>query len=206
MNAPRGRERLADCPDQSGENSLEPAASAATLIDAVALPAVGNAGASGDIGPISRTIRFARPRAGRPVNTLVSTVASSRASSRAARCRSDIADSALGRYAVPICTPAAPRAKAAAIPRPSAMPPAATTGTSTASTTCGTSAMVPGWESTVSVRNMPRWPPASYPCAITASHPRAASQRASATVVAELSTLQPSAFTRSSRRGSGSPK
>ena len=64
--ASHGRERLAACPDQSGENSLEPDASAAVLIGTVALAAVGNAGASGAIGPISRTIRFATPRAGRP--------------------------------------------------------------------------------------------------------------------------------------------
>src|SRR5262249_59293787 len=39
--------------------------------------------------------------------------------------------------------PAAPSAKAAAMPRASVMPPAAITGTLTASTTCGTSAKVP---------------------------------------------------------------
>ena len=47
------------------------------------------------------------------------------------------------RYAVPICTAEAPSANAARMPRPSAMPPAAITGTRTASTTCGTSANVP---------------------------------------------------------------
>ena len=50
---------------------------------------------------------------------------------------------------MPIWTPLAPSTNAAAIPRPSAMPPAAITGTSTASTTCGTSAIVPTWLSTV---------------------------------------------------------
>ena len=44
---------------------------------------------------------------------------------------------------MPICTPAAPSANAAAMPRASAMPPAAITGTFTASTICGTSANVP---------------------------------------------------------------
>ena len=44
---------------------------------------------------------------------------------------------------MPMFTPAAPRTRAAASPRPSAMPPAASTGTgATASTTCGTSAIV----------------------------------------------------------------
>ena len=44
---------------------------------------------------------------------------------------------------MPICTPDAPSAKAAATPRASAMPPAAITGTFTASAICGTSAKVP---------------------------------------------------------------
>ena len=45
---------------------------------------------------------------------------------------------------VPIHTPSAPRAIAAASPRPSKMPPAATTGTCapTSSTICGTSGIV----------------------------------------------------------------
>ena len=44
---------------------------------------------------------------------------------------------------MPICTPAAPSAKAAAMPRASVTPPAAITGSFTASTICGTSAKVP---------------------------------------------------------------
>ena len=40
----------------------------------VASAANGKAGASAVIGPISRTMRFTMPRAGRPVNTLVSVV------------------------------------------------------------------------------------------------------------------------------------
>ena len=44
---------------------------------------------------------------------------------------------------VPRSTPAAPSARAATTPRPSAIPPAATTGTRTASTISGTSANVP---------------------------------------------------------------
>jgi hypothetical protein len=44
---------------------------------------------------------------------------------------------------VPILTPAAPSMSAAAMPRPSKMPPAATTGIGdTASTTCGTRVIV----------------------------------------------------------------
>ena len=55
---------------------------------------------------------------------------------------------------------------AAAIPRASLTAPAAITGTFTASTICGTSAKVPTWAARSSDRNMPRWPPASKPCAI----------------------------------------
>ena len=58
--------------------------------------------------------------------------------------------------------PQAPRAKAAAACRPSAMPPAAMTGTSTVSMTWGTSAMV-----VIS----PTWPPDSMPSAMMASAP-----------------------------------
>ena len=43
---------------------------------------------------------------------------------------------------------------------------------------------------------MPRCPPASSPCAITASTPRASSQRASSTVVADDRIFVPQRFTR----------
>jgi hypothetical protein len=76
------------------------------------------------------------------------------------------------------------------------MPPAAITGTFTASTTCGTSAKVPGCSAMFSVRNMPRWPPASAPCAIMASAPFSSSQIASRTMVADEITIQPAALTR----------
>ena len=56
------------------------------------------------------------------------------------------------------------------------MPPAAITGTPTASATCGTSAKVPTCASTRSSRNMPRWPPASAPWAMIASQPCPSSQ------------------------------
>ena len=75
------------------------------------------------------------------------------------------------------------------MPRPSMMPPEATTGTSgpTASTTCGTSAIVPtsagARAAAPPTPNVPRWPPASPPCAITASAPPATARRASSTVV-----------------------
>ena len=53
--------------------------------------------------------------------------------------------------------------------------------------------------STSSDRKMPRWPPASSPCAMMASTPCASSQRASSTVVAEDRTFAPQRFTRASR-------
>ena len=70
---------------------------------------------------------------------------------------------------MPSCTASAPSANAATIPRASAIPPAATTGTSTASTICGTNAIVPTCAATSLVRNMPRCPPASAPWAMTTS-------------------------------------
>ena len=65
---------------------------------------------------------------------------------------------------VPTQTPSAPRARAAARPRPSKIPPAATTGTRspTASTTWGTRGRV---------ATLPVWPPASVPWATTRSQP-----------------------------------
>ena len=63
---------------------------------------------------------------------------------------------------VPIQTPCAPNASAAASPRPSTNAPAASTGMFTASTICGISAMPP---------TCPVWPPASVPCATTTSQP-----------------------------------
>ena len=51
-------------------------------------------------------------------------------------------DSRVATNRVPSSAPTAPRASAATRPRPSAMPPAATTGTRTLSTTCGTSVSV----------------------------------------------------------------
>ena len=57
-----------------------------------------------------------------------------------------------------------------------------------------------------SVRNMPRWPPASTPCAMIASTPRASSQRASATVVAELDHQAAGRLDAPQQRGVGRPK
>ena len=48
-------------------------------------------------------------------------------------------------------------------------------------------------------RKLPRWPPASIPCAMIASTPRASSQRASSTVVADDRIFAPQPRTRASR-------
>src|ERR1700682_5055062 len=77
------------CPAQRLVKSTLPSFSAAAFNGPSAVAAWGNAGASGAIGPTSRITRFGTPRAGRPVMTLVMTVASSRASASAAAGRDD---------------------------------------------------------------------------------------------------------------------
>ncbi|MNG29138.1 hypothetical protein D3C84_1145150 [compost metagenome] len=95
------------------------------------------------MGPSSRITRLRMPRAGRPVNTLVTAVSLSLAVRNALWWEGLTLASGVNRYAVPTCTAEAPSMKAAATPRASAIPPAAITGTFTASTTCGTRAKVP---------------------------------------------------------------
>ena len=82
---------------------------------------------------------------------------------------------------VPIQTPSAPRLSAAARPRPSNNPPAATTGTlsSTMSTIWGTSAIV---------ATVPVCPPASVPWAMTRSQPAATAATACRTFPHMLAT------------------
>src|SRR5687767_14310506 len=53
---------------------------------------------------------------------------------------------------------------------------------------------------------MPRCPPASNPCAMIASTPRASSHRASSTVVAAEKTFEPHARRRVRRSAGGRPK
>src|SRR3712207_1362987 len=59
------------------------------------------------------------------------------------------------------CTAAAASAWAATMPRPSMIPPEATTGRRTGSTTCGTSAMAPTMPAPRSPLKVARCPPAS---------------------------------------------
>ena len=163
--------------------------------------------ASGACGDSTTSMkRLTMPRAGRPEKARVSRVWSSRADRMAALCASGMPASSLVRKTVPICTAAAPSANAAAMPRPSMMPPDAITGTVTASATCGTSAMVPTRIAAGSPMKLPRCPPASLPWAITASTPARSSATASATVVAVPSTRMPRALAAATLSAGGRPK
>ncbi|HEY2543444.1 MAG TPA: hypothetical protein VGH92_10390 [Gaiellaceae bacterium] len=97
---------------------------------------------------------------------------------------------------MPSETPCAPSASAAARPRPSAIPPEASTGTGAiASTIAGTS-------TDSDVRPI-TWPPASDPCAITPSTPAAAARFASST---EPTCTRTATSSDSSTYGAGSPQ
>jgi hypothetical protein len=109
---------------------------------------------------------------------------SSRASRSAALWAGAMPDSGQVRKAVPSCAPLAPSTRAAAIPRPSMRPPLATTGRLTASTTWGTSAIVPTIAASKGPAKVPRCPPASLPCVTMMSTPAASSSFASCAVVA----------------------
>jgi hypothetical protein len=97
---------------------------------------------------------------------------------------------------VPIHTPWAPRARAAARPRPSNRPPAAITGMSTASTAWATSGRVP---------TRPVWPPPSPPWQITASQPAAWALTACWTAPHTTMTFSPAPFSLS-MIGRGTPR
>ena len=93
--------------------------------------------------------------------------------------------SSMVRKRVPICTPSAPSIMAAAMPRPSATPPAAISGTSTAARTAGMSTIEVIW---------PMWPPASMPSAMMASAPARSMRLARVAEATTGATLQPAAF------------
>ena len=90
---------------------------------------------------------------------------------------------------VPIWMPSAPSAKAASIPRPVAMPPAAISGIATACRTWGTSTIVV-------VSSRPLWPPASKPSATTASTPACWLFRANFVLEITCATLHPASCRR----------
>ena len=94
---------------------------------------------------------------------------------------------------MPTSTPWAPSASAAATPRPSAIPPAATTGTAPArSTSSGTSTIVP---------TQPPWPPASPPWATSTSAPAASAASACSRSITCWIHRQPAAWARSISSG-----
>ncbi len=150
------------------------------------------------------------PRAGRPLNRLVSAVWLATSLCSAARCTALVVASSHSRKAVPSCTALAPRRSASSTPAASAMPPAAITGTRTASRRDVSNERMRSCDArsndAPADRNTPRWPPASRPWAMIASTPCAASHCASATVVADDHTCAPERRTRSSSGAGGSPK
>ena len=130
-------------------------------------------------------------RASRPVNARVSEVRRASGLNSFSRCSGAAFDSSQARNAVPICAAAAPSFSAAAIPRPSAMPPAAITGAFTVSTTCGIKRQRTGEAILRLLRNDTRCPPASKPVATIASTPASSSSLASAGVVAAPTVTMP---------------
>ncbi len=133
-----------------------------------------------------------------PEKARLMVVASSRAPSSASLYPATPRASGVAMNRVPIHTPSAPRARAAARPRPSKIPPAATTGmlSPTASTIWGTSGMVD---------TVPVWPPASLPWATTTSHPASRARRAWSTLPHMLTTRTPWRVAQSSTTSAGTP-
>ncbi len=131
-------------------------------------------------------------------STLLRSVSSPPPSTMAFLASGSASASAVARNRVPTSAPAAPSASAAATPRPSAIPPAASTGTgATRSTTAGTNASVDH------PRRAP-CPPASVPCATITSAPTSTACRASARSVTWMIKVVPDRRTISAN-GRGSP-
>ena len=108
-------------------------------------------------------------------------------------------DSAAAMKRVPTRTPDAPAASAAATPRAVAIPPAATTGTATASSTPSSSGRSVGPSTRLR-------PPDSHAFAMTTSQPAASAARASSAVSTCQPQTAPAAWTRSTSAGSASPR
>ena len=146
------------------------------------------------------------PRAQSPLKRLVNAVFSARGLCKAAQWAALVVASSASRKALPTCTASAPSCIAARTLAASLMPPAATTGSDTARRMFGRRANSPLCAFGSSLRNQPRCPPASSPCAMMPSAPCASSQRASATLVALDSTIAPVTLTASSSGAGGRPK
>ena len=96
-------------------------------------------------------------------------------------------DSAAETMRLPICTPSAPSANAAAIDRPSQMPPALITGTSTFEHTSGKSTMV---ATSLGFLN----PPPSPPSTTRPSTPASTALRAALSVGTTWNTVRPASL------------
>ena len=140
------------------------------------------------------------PGSGRPTLNASLTTASSAEASMTARTHAGCAsDSVAAMKRVPTRTPSAPAASAAATPRAVAIPPAAMTGTFTASSTASRSAISVGPSTRLR-------PPDSHALAITRSQPAASAARASRAVSTCQPHVAPAAWTTPTRAGSGSAR
>lgn len=166
----------------------------------------GNAGAAGWIAPNSRMMRFTMPRAGLPVKRLVSAVWLAPSPLSAARCRLLVVASGQSRGPSHLHTDCAQEhGRGQHLWHRQRHPPQSLADSQPAQSV----ATMPTCQSALvnsSLRNIPRCPPASTPWGIIMSVPCISSQRASATVVAEESTLAPQLFTRANSFAVGNPK
>ena len=105
--------------------------------------------------------------------------------------------SALASQTDPHQTPAAPSASAAAIWRPEAMPPAASTGRPPAMST------ISGVRTMVAI--VPVCPPASVPCAISRSTPASICRPRAWACPTSAATATPATLARATRPGGGVP-
>jgi len=105
---------------------------------------------------------FSTMRCGRPSRAALTMICSGTALRYWALVCSGTGDSRVNKKRVPIAIPSAPRLNAATRPAPLRKPPAAASGTATASRTCG---------SKMDVATCPVCPPPSLPCTTSASAP-----------------------------------
>ena len=143
------------------------------------------------------------PRASRPLKARVSTVRPVVAV--AARCTSEVPASGQRKYAVPSCAASAPATRTAAMAAPVASPPAAINGHSTnGAMSCSAASSVRS-DALSSSAKIPRCPPASTPCTMSASGDRAVAATASSGDVTVIQISDPAAARRRTASSPGSP-
>ena len=125
---------------------------------------------------------------------------------RAARYASSAADSGQATNAVPSCAATAPRSSAAAMPAPSIIPPAAMIGSPASRSNNRVSAKVLSASSCEAGSKIPRWPPASMPCATIASMPAFLIASASSRLVAVAMRQIPRVRSADNGSAEGNPK